>query len=107
LLYGYGNPGRQDDGLGPLFIQRIEKRLTDEQIERLKIAANQQDLTDDELKRISDSNNEFYAMHVLDKNGKIIHSSDLTRIGLDRSDDEYFIEGFIPFTQQKLICDPE
>jgi len=24
LVYGYGNPGRQDDGLGPAFIERLE-----------------------------------------------------------------------------------
>ncbi len=24
LILGYGNPGRQDDGLGPLFIKKIE-----------------------------------------------------------------------------------
>lgn len=25
LILGYGNPGRQDDGLGPLFIKKIEE----------------------------------------------------------------------------------
>jgi len=25
LLYGFGNPGRQDDGLGPAFVETIEK----------------------------------------------------------------------------------
>lgn len=25
LVYGYGNPGREDDGLGPLFIDTLEK----------------------------------------------------------------------------------
>lgn len=30
LLYGYGNPGRQDDGLGNAFIERIEKWLIQE-----------------------------------------------------------------------------
>ncbi|MBI5185797.1 MAG: hydrogenase maturation protease [Nitrospinae bacterium] len=25
LVYGYGNPGREDDGLGPLFIDSLEK----------------------------------------------------------------------------------
>lgn len=25
LVYGYGNPGREDDGLGPLFIERLEQ----------------------------------------------------------------------------------
>ena len=24
LVYGYGNPGRQDDGLGPAFIERLD-----------------------------------------------------------------------------------
>ena len=25
LLYGYGNPGRQDDGLGVLLVEELEK----------------------------------------------------------------------------------
>lgn len=25
LIYGYGNPGRQDDGLGVLFVEELEK----------------------------------------------------------------------------------
>lgn len=25
LVYGYGNPGRQDDGLGPALVERLEK----------------------------------------------------------------------------------
>ena len=24
LIYGFGNPGRQDDGLGPMFVERLE-----------------------------------------------------------------------------------
>lgn len=27
LVYGYGNPGRQDDGLGPALVERIEREL--------------------------------------------------------------------------------
>ena len=26
LLYGYGNPGRRDDGLGPILIDRLEEK---------------------------------------------------------------------------------
>lgn len=32
LIYGYGNPGRQDDGLGNEFIKRMEKWVRSEEL---------------------------------------------------------------------------
>lgn len=31
LIFGYGNPSRGDDALGPLLIERLESRLTEDQ----------------------------------------------------------------------------
>lgn len=42
LLYGYGNPGRQDDGLGNEFIERIEKWISKEGIEDIETDSNYQ-----------------------------------------------------------------
>lgn len=37
LIYGYGNPGRQDDGLGKALIDLAEKRLTRKQLEHVTL----------------------------------------------------------------------
>lgn len=42
LLYGYGNPGRQDDGLGNAFVDRIEKWIEDEGLEGFEFDSNYQ-----------------------------------------------------------------
>lgn len=42
LLYGYGNPGRQDDGLGPAFIDTIETRLQELNIKGVELDSNYQ-----------------------------------------------------------------
>jgi len=42
LIYGYGNPGRQDDGLGNAFVQRLEKWVNNEQITGFEFDSNYQ-----------------------------------------------------------------
>ena len=42
LLYGYGNPGRQDDGLGNAFIESIEIWAEENKIEGLEFDSNYQ-----------------------------------------------------------------
>ena len=42
LLYGYGNPGRQDDGLGNAFIDRIEKWVNENNLEGFEFDSNYQ-----------------------------------------------------------------
>jgi len=42
LLYGYGNPGRQDDGLGNEFIERIGKWIEEAGIEGIELDSNYQ-----------------------------------------------------------------
>jgi len=42
LIYGCGNPGRQDDGLGVFVAERIEKWIKKENIEYVKIDCNYQ-----------------------------------------------------------------
>jgi len=42
LIYGYGNPGRQDDGLGAAFIAAIEKWVVEKKVENIALDTNYQ-----------------------------------------------------------------
>ncbi len=42
LIYGYGNPGRQDDGLGNAMIERLEEFIAQEKINNVKLDSNYQ-----------------------------------------------------------------
>jgi len=42
LIYGYGNPGRQDDGLGAAFIAAIEKWIAEQEITHIALDTNYQ-----------------------------------------------------------------
>ncbi|MBU0487774.1 MAG: hydrogenase maturation protease [Bacteroidetes bacterium] len=42
LVYGYGNPGRQDDGLGPEFIARLEEWVKEEDYTNIELDSNYQ-----------------------------------------------------------------
>jgi hydrogenase maturation protease len=42
LIYGYGNPGRQDDGLGARLIELIDKWIDDKSIENIFTDCNYQ-----------------------------------------------------------------
>lgn len=42
LIYAYGNPGRQDDGLGNAFIERMEDWASENKIEGLEFDSNYQ-----------------------------------------------------------------
>ena len=67
------------------------KSFLEEQKEKIETAATHQELSIEELKTIADINDEFYELFVLDSKGKIIASSDESKIGLDRSNKDYFI----------------
>jgi hydrogenase maturation protease len=42
LLYGYGNPGRKDDGLGPILVDLIEKWVIKNEINNISVDSNYQ-----------------------------------------------------------------
>jgi len=42
LVYGYGNPGRQDDALGILLAERVERWLTMHPVEGVVTDSNYQ-----------------------------------------------------------------
>lgn len=53
LLYGYGNPGRQDDGLGAEFVDRMEAWVKKEKINEVYFDSNYQ-LNIEDAHEISD-----------------------------------------------------
>lgn len=42
LIYGYGNPGRQDDGLGAAFIAAVEQWIAEKKIQHISLDTNYQ-----------------------------------------------------------------
>jgi len=42
LIYGYGNPGRQDDGLGVMLAERVDSWAKDKQLSSVKTDTNYQ-----------------------------------------------------------------
>lgn len=42
LVYGYGNPGRQDDGLGNEFVNRLENWIQTHQLSGIEVDSNYQ-----------------------------------------------------------------
>lgn len=42
LIYGYGNPGRQDDGLGNAFVEEIKAWAAQEKLEGIEFDSNYQ-----------------------------------------------------------------
>jgi hydrogenase maturation protease len=42
LVYGYGNPGREDDGLGNAFVSRLESWASDNSMENISFDSNYQ-----------------------------------------------------------------
>lgn len=42
LIYGYGNPGRQDDGLGNSFVDELEKWVNEKQLKGFEFDSNYQ-----------------------------------------------------------------
>lgn len=67
--------------------------ILNEQKEKIEIAATHQELSNEELKQIRDITNEFYEVFIIGPNGRIIASSDESKIGIDRSNDSLFIFG--------------
>jgi PAS domain S-box-containing protein len=75
-----------------LTAEYINKTL-EEQKDKIVIAATHSDLSTEELKEIRDLQAEFYDLSVLDSNGQVIVSSEEYQLGLNQSNDDYFIHG--------------
>ena len=65
----------------------------EEQKEKILIAATHQELTNEKLKELVDIDSDYTEMFVLDSNRIIVSSSEESIIGINKSDDFYFLEG--------------
>ena len=77
LIYGYGNPGRQDDGLGITFTERIEEWAKQESVTNIDVDNNYQ-LNIEDASNIS----EYDIVYFVDASKEAIYN--------------YFIEEVIP-----------
>ena len=49
LIYGYGNPGRQDDGLGPVFVGKMQEWVAENGVANIFLESNYQLNIEDSL----------------------------------------------------------
>ena len=61
-------------------------------IDLIKSISLQESISNEELQEIAKQNSDFLGIFILDSNGKTIHSSDISQIGLDRSSKSYFLD---------------
>ena len=67
--------------------------LVDEQKNKIELIATQSALSNEELDQMILLDDSIYEIFVLDSNGIIIASSNITNLGGDKSQDSYFIDG--------------
>ncbi len=60
LIYGFGNPGRQDDGLGNAFVERMEQWVKEQGLEGFEFDSNYQ-LNIEDATEISDKDLVIFA----------------------------------------------
>ncbi len=81
LVYGYGNPGRQDDGLGNAFVNRIEQWVEEEGLQNFSFDSNYQlniedadEISDKDLVVFADASTEEiedFCMTKVDESSKV------------------------------------
>jgi len=72
-------------------LENFINMILEEQVNKLEIAATQNDLTIEELKALVILQKGFSEIFVLDSNGIVIACSEESNVGLDKSNDDYFI----------------
>ena len=53
LIYGYGNPGRQDDGLGNAFVEKLQAWAKEQKLDSIEFDSNYQ-LNIEDAEAVSD-----------------------------------------------------
>jgi len=91
LVYGYGNPGRQDDALGIRLAENIEKWIEDENIAGVEVDFNYQ-LNIEDSERIS----HFDIVIFADASIEVIDDFIFTRVNADESTIEFTMHAVSP-----------
>lgn len=76
---------------GSQLIENSIETFLDAQERKIELIATQSELSNDELKRMTEIDSAFYDLFVISYNGTVIASSNPERIGLDRANRSYFI----------------
>ncbi len=98
LIYGYGNPGRQDDGLGNLFVEEAQKWAEAEGLDNISFDSNYQ-LNIEDAAEIADKDIVIF----VDASIEDIESYQLTKI-TPKSKVEFSMHSVSPAFVVKL-CD--
>ncbi|HNZ42985.1 MAG TPA: hydrogenase maturation protease [Bacteroidales bacterium] len=134
LIYGYGNPGRQDDGLGARFVEMAEKWIAEERISQIFTDCNYQlniedsaviaeydtvifvdasvaDVNKFKLEKVDPDNASIeFTMHavsvsfVLDLCQKVYHKSPETYVLHIKACEFDFIEALTPQAEENLLA---
>ena len=91
LIYGYGNPGRADDGLGVAFSEAIETWIKDKKIENVSCESNYQ-LNIEDAEIISNFDVVFFADASLEE----ISSVNITKVTPSKSKIEFSMHAVSP-----------
>lgn len=91
LIYGYGNIGRKDDGLGVLLAQRIEDWISNENIPNINVESNYQ-LNIEDAEIISHYNTVFF----VDASLETINDVHLEKVVADDAKIEFSMHAISP-----------
>ena len=91
LVYGYGNPGRQDDALGIRLAENIEKWIADENIPGVDVDFNYQ-LNIEDSERISPFDIVIFA----DASIEVIDDFIFTKVNADEATIEFTMHAVSP-----------
>lgn len=91
LLYAYGNPGRQDDGLGNCFIEIMEKWISEQGVTNVFTDSNYQ-LNIEDAEVISHYDNVYF----IDASIEDIEDFSLTKVTPDTSKIEFTMHAVSP-----------
>jgi len=100
LIYGYGNPGRQDDGLGNLFVEEMQKWAEENNLDYLDFDSNYQ-LNIEDSERISDKEIVIFADASVEK----IEEYCLTKVFPEPNQIEFTMHAVSPAFIAKLTND--
>ncbi|MDD5571034.1 MAG: hydrogenase maturation protease [Bacteroidales bacterium] len=91
LFYGYGNPGRQDDGLGIKFIEETEKWISENNFKNIDTDSNYQ-LNIEDAEKIS----HYDVVYFVDATMENIDNFELTKVAPDTGKAEFTTHSVSP-----------
>lgn len=91
LVYGYGNPGRQDDALGNIMVEKLEEWAEENKLSNIEFDSNYQLNIED-----ADSISNFDIVYFLDASIEEIDSFELTEVQPSKNTVEFTMHAVSP-----------